>query len=250
MKRKAFTLIELLVVISIIALLIAILLPTLSSAREQGQRVACLAQMSQMQIAQVMYAQDNDDEVVISYKNYGTVHLWMPMFGRGWVGVGQLWSDGYISTPEAMWCPSNSNDQIAFNGDYGFRENPDIDIGANNTPFGRPLIKHTYTRREAVTKLTSKEYGPGTAMMADGFSYTPSSAWGGWGGNYGAEYEGYAVRSHHKVGYNVSYLDGSVEFYPDQSEVIAAMMFSESWYSNPAERIRMENEVWLPLFDR
>ena len=112
------------------------------------------------------------------------------------------------------------------------------------------MVKHTYTRREAVTKLTSTEHGPGTAMMADGFSYTPSSAWGGWGGNYWEEYEGYAVRSHHKVGYNVAYLDGSVEFYADHSEDIAAKRFSESWYSNPAERIRMENEVWLPLFDR
>ena len=46
--KKAFTLIELLVVITIIALLVAILIPVLHRAREQGARAVCLNNLKQL----------------------------------------------------------------------------------------------------------------------------------------------------------------------------------------------------------
>lgn len=60
MRARAFTLIELLVVIAIIALLIGILLPTLSGARQTGRRVACLANMRSLGIAHTLYMDAND----------------------------------------------------------------------------------------------------------------------------------------------------------------------------------------------
>jgi prepilin-type processing-associated H-X9-DG protein/prepilin-type N-terminal cleavage/methylation domain-containing protein len=57
---KAFTLIELLMVIAIVALLIAILIPALSRAREKGEEIVCLNNLKQLQICAKLYSQDND----------------------------------------------------------------------------------------------------------------------------------------------------------------------------------------------
>lgn len=59
MKKTAFTLIELLVVIAIISLLVSILVPTLTKAKELAKNVLCASQLRQWGITHVMYANDN-----------------------------------------------------------------------------------------------------------------------------------------------------------------------------------------------
>lgn len=59
--RHGFTLIELLVVISIIGLLISLLLPALTAARQSARMVTCLSQLRQIGLATHMYANEHED---------------------------------------------------------------------------------------------------------------------------------------------------------------------------------------------
>ncbi|MGD0551750.1 MAG: type II secretion system protein [Sedimentisphaerales bacterium] len=73
-RSRGFTLVELLVVISIIALLMAILLPALSAARRQAKNIKDMANQRQWGVMLTMFAQDNDGKLMVGW-NGGT--MWM-----------------------------------------------------------------------------------------------------------------------------------------------------------------------------
>ena len=59
-SRRGFTLIELLVVVAIIAVLAAMLLPTLQKAKERGRQAVCIGNLRQLAVAEAMYRDDNN----------------------------------------------------------------------------------------------------------------------------------------------------------------------------------------------
>jgi len=119
MGKKAFSLVELLVVISIIALLMAILMPSVVGARRQANRVYCLNNLRQLALAADSYAQNNNDYYPVAqyWENKDTVtyeHCWdftkITESGQAKIVPGLLWEGETIE--KVHQCPSYKGGDI------------------------------------------------------------------------------------------------------------------------------------------
>lgn len=99
-KHNAFTLIELLVVVAIISILMAILLPALSTAREQAKRTACLSNLRQLGSSLHTYASEYNSEFPWQYwYDSGAAPLALNKNSSTPNGLGYLSQLGFLGTP-------------------------------------------------------------------------------------------------------------------------------------------------------
>jgi len=113
--KKGFTLIELLVVIAIIAILAAMLMPSLTGVKEEARKAVCLANLKGVGNAIMLYwnseaRSKNDPRCDQDLR--GTA-----------LGQGTQWGalyPGYITTANAYRCPSGTNDAEILNYNDGF----------------------------------------------------------------------------------------------------------------------------------
>ena len=144
-RIKAFTLIELLVVISIIALLMSILLPSLNRAREQAKTIICRSHLKDIGLAFMDYAMQNSEQLPplgdtdpsagggSDPRRYVGKHWYERLAETGLVPDGSVKSDSpptFVNYTEGIWrCPTVKRNQIyaesgraTWGGGYGVNQ--------------------------------------------------------------------------------------------------------------------------------
>ena len=182
---RGFTLVELLVVIGIIAVLISILLPTLSRARESAKRTQCLSNLRQMATFMNMYANQYRGAVPIGYSGAasGNVSLSSNYYlsrssGSGlpdqdppkkvrYMGLGLLLKAGYVkegagnASAMIFYCPS-------FDGDLFHSFN----ASSNKWPPSQETTRCTYSTRGATNNPNPQL---ATSWASDGVCWSTGS---------------------------------------------------------------------------
>lgn len=250
-SRRGFTLIELLVVISIIALLIAILLPALAAARESAIRTQCAANLQQQGIAIAAFASDNDMATPPRSDNgmsTGIYAIWLngggwsddPAFGR-FRRAGVLVDQGYLTAPEALYCPAlaKAHPWLKPGGiregttQGGYFQEDQVPAGLNVMTWGYHY-RETYQRNGTGLRnntLNMDKDVTDLVIASDGFS-DPLRG----------------VLDHHIDGYNFIRLDGSGTYYRDSNDDLLnlnggakyntiPLLLEQAWESLRAEEL-------------
>jgi prepilin-type N-terminal cleavage/methylation domain-containing protein/prepilin-type processing-associated H-X9-DG protein len=164
-SRKGFTLIELLVVISIIALLIALLLPALDKAKKLGESAVCLSNLRQIGVGYQEYISE-----------YSTLTVNMNANNSGNYAAGDWYEllAPFITTPGVLLCPSTIIDPAT---NTWLQPSPTA-----NNPFATYFVHNNWTHYTA-GQAPSAFLTLGTALWGNPTLYS-SYCFNGWIYNY------------------------------------------------------------------
>jgi prepilin-type N-terminal cleavage/methylation domain-containing protein/prepilin-type processing-associated H-X9-DG protein len=214
---RGFTLIELLVVIAIIGVLVALLLPALSAAKQMGHKAACLSNLRQLGLAITSYSQDYAGQIPYGpkappftspasfYPSTGAPTSLLSLQTGAPVGLGLLLKEHLADTPKVLFCPGNDQrmdmdaelekvGQHQAQGSYYYRH------GGNTQLFDHPTDATRPPRLQLINLGDNREGQPIRALAMDSQFLSPPDL-----ASFNVK-----SRTHHRLKFvNVLFADGS-----------------------------------------
>ncbi len=206
-KQKSFTLIELLVVVSIIAVLVALLLPALAKARELTKEATCAGNLRQVGQAFAFYASENKEFLPpLNLEGcYGNAKWWpnlLSVYLKVKVWRNYWWGNVELDPSQVWSCPAVTPEMMHWGAGYGVAEQSLI----RYYPF-RPMWSISAVNRPSCILLVADCYSPSSE---GGFNKTYPAMWNP---PWAPEPDGsHQAARRHRDGSNVAYVDGHVDW--------------------------------------
>lgn len=229
-RRRGFTLIELLVVVSIIAMLMSLLMPSLRQAREAAKRTVCASNERQLLIAYFMYKDENQDQIARADTFYT---------GRSWaltgpmsalmspkeVTGGSLWpflggAPGLTGSAMALYkCPDDDRNTL-----LSWPDGADMGACTYYRSYSIPEVLGDPTKG-GISNFSSIRYQRQLVFVeeadprgANVGGWSIHRAWDDWPANF------------HHGGNTLGYVDGHVDYYTFRDVATTQI----TWFGTPA----------------
>ena len=222
---NGFTLIELLVVIAIIAILAALLLPSLRNAKEMAKQTSCMANLRQWGLVITMYTNESNDFFPggDSTKGWG-YPTWVSTLNNG----------NYVPSDSKLYdCPAHNEYQpnlmyISYGRNY-FCGSSWLSETWGHSTWVR--LSEVVTPSEKIC-LADNDNNATTTVLGGGFDIEPFPAYDGWPWRLGRRHNG---------GANILWCEGHVSNVPAATQTIIA----QGWVGTPTS-LEKYWKLWAP----